>query len=376
MRIFITSFWIACKHSSRRLLCLLCIMIVFAGLGGAALSALPEDSAQKIRVGVRDLDNSTLTRMALQTTLSNQGLSQLFQMEFLGPEDSQEGYDLLLTIPEGFLNSILTGENISPILECTAGSPLEAMLVRQMVWAGTEDLTSAQLGVYTVQEMVEYGKGMSDEEYNRLLMEINLLLMKQMIGRRDLLTNQMISATGTLSLPMYYFISLGTLLLFAYAFLFHSVLSSLKSFAQRLEKGRWAVFGAAAFHLFALETLVLLVVSIAGGTLQWIESLLLGGLVSGFSMLVCACFRDSGRCAGLSLLGSLGLGFCGGMFLPLPLMPKIFRVLAPFNPLWQGQRLFQSLLLGQRIEDFQSLLWIVALWCGCGLLWMGKERPL
>lgn len=102
MRIFITSFWIACKHSSRRLLCLLCIMIVFAGLGGAALSALPEDSAQKIRVGVRDLDNSTLTRMALQTTLSNQGLSQLFQMEFLGPEDSQEGYDLLLTIPEGF----------------------------------------------------------------------------------------------------------------------------------------------------------------------------------------------------------------------------------------------------------------------------------
>ena len=40
MRLFTISLWIACRHSGKKLLCLLCILAVCGLLGYAALGAL------------------------------------------------------------------------------------------------------------------------------------------------------------------------------------------------------------------------------------------------------------------------------------------------------------------------------------------------
>ena len=205
MRLFATSFLIVCKHSGRRLLCLLCVLGVCAALGYAAFSVLPQQEQPKAAVAVVNLDTNPISRMALRSAASMESAEKLLDMQFVTPQQARDGsYAAVITIPEGFIDSILNGENISPVIELDLSSPLEAMWVRQLLDAAAADLTAAQRGVYTVQESVSYGEGMSARQYDQLVMGINMLFVRAFLDRLSLVQEQTLSASGALSLPLYY----------------------------------------------------------------------------------------------------------------------------------------------------------------------------
>ena len=52
MRLFTISLWIACRHSGKKLLCLLCILAVCGLLGYAALGALDTEPPGPVQIAL------------------------------------------------------------------------------------------------------------------------------------------------------------------------------------------------------------------------------------------------------------------------------------------------------------------------------------
>ncbi len=387
MRLFIVSLWIASKHSSRRLLCLLCVFLVLVGLGGLAFTLWSQREPEKAVVAVVNQDRNPLSRQALDWLTKSgsiQGLEGILELRFFDVGEEPEEKDLytaVVTIPDGFLESVLNGTNLSPRLEVDISSPLEAMWVESIAQAGARWLTNAQLGVYTVQEKVDYGRGMDPQSYDLLLAGINLTYLRAFLDRLDPLTIQQISASGGLSLPAYYLLASIVLLLYAYGFLFQPTCADLQKFSQVSGK-RWMPFFANAVHVYLLNLgLCVLGVLISSHLLELpVESVGtlfgLAFLVGGMILLLTVAFQSYTSCAAACLLSALGMGACGGGFLPLPLMPLVFERIAPFLPFWQGMR-----LLGQVFGEPGQPLWQplgmgLLLWTLAAVLWCKRRGAL
>ncbi|WP_195276891.1 ABC transporter permease [Anaerotruncus rubiinfantis] len=339
MKLFATAFYIACKHSGRRLLCLLCVFAVCLGLLGAVFSAVPEKSVPKAEVAIVNLDQNPMSRTLLRSFASMESLSDLFQVSFASPEElDRQHYNAVLTIPDGFLDSVLTGENRSPVLEVDISTPLEAMWVRELAQAGASALTTAQLGVYTVQEAVNYGEGMPRKDYELLLMDVNLTFLKEFLSRLELVAQERLSATGTLSLPLYYAASLCALLFLAYGFLYMPAVRGLKRFAVRARADGMVLFVSAFAHIAVFTAALGLLLFLPachrfGFTMEKLAAFLLFLLlVSGWTLAICLLTESFSACAAASILLSTGMGLCAGGFLPLALMPAAFTGIAGFLP--------------------------------------------
>ncbi len=376
MNLFYTAFRISCKHSGQRLLCLLCVFALCAGLLYGFWAAQPQQESSTAEIAVVNLDSNPLIRLALQSAASAEGLSGLFHLQFVTQEQAQQGsFTSVLTIPEGFLDSILTGENLSPTLELDISTPLEAMWVRQMLQAGADYLTTAQLGVYTVQKSVNYGIEMSAEEYQLLLADINLTIMRAMLGRLELLEQKTLFASGGLSLPQYYFTALASLLLLCYGFLFQPAIQSLWQFSRQVQhptKRRLLLVAAVIHPCFLLCALLLAALLPLGfSAVKLTAALMLALLLGSWGGLLSLLHSKESSCAACCILLHLGCGLAGGSFLPLPLMPEIFSRIAPFLPVYQAQRLC-SVLLGEPLcvaMVWQSILLAGAAFGGSLLLW-------
>ena len=359
MRLFATSFLIVCKHSGRRLLCLLCVLGVCAALGYAAFSVLPQQEQPKAAVAVVNLDTNPISRMALRSAASMESAEKLLDMQFVTPQQARDGsYAAVITIPEGFIDSILNGENKSPVIELDLSSPLEAMWVRQLLDAAAADLTAAQRGVYTVQESVSYGEGMPARQYDQLVMGINMLFVRAFLDRLSLVQEQTLSASGALSLPLYYLAAAVSVLFFCYGFLFQPAIQDLRRFARAAHAR--GLFAAAGLHVFLLMLMAELPIFLFA---CWLDGFAAGKLpvyigfafiASAFAAALSTFFSQWKMCAGACLLLSVGTGLCAGCFLPLALMPEVFSRIAPFTPAGQGLRLCAA-LFGEQLSAAQ--LW-------------------
>ena len=379
MKLFLASLWIATKHSSRRLLCLVCVLAVCIGLLAGSLAAQPVQQTPTARIAVRCLDNHPLIPMAMGALTQSGELSALFAVELLDdPNADTSGYTAVVTLPQGFVESILNGQNHSPVVELNLSSPLEAVFVRQLADGAARALTTAQLAVYTVQEAVDYGKALSPQRYQLLLANINLVFVRAFAQRLELLDVQLLDATGGLTLPRYYLASLVGLLLLAYGFLYLPAVGSLRQFAGCATPGqRRTLWSAAAVHILLLT---LLLTAPLAGLAVWErrppgQTLaawgLLAVLVCGWSMLLTLLLPQKAACSAGCLLLAAGFGLCSGGLLPLPLMPEAFGPLARLLPSTYT-RLLAGVLLGDSLTT-AAAVWAgvlaAALLAGAALLW-------
>ena len=382
MRLLIVSFWIACKHSSRRLLCLLCVFLVLAGLVGLGFALRPQTEYPRAVVAVVNRDQNPLSQQAMEWLAQAgpvQGLEGILELRFLDQEpEPGSGYTAVVTVPDGFLESVLNGSNLSPKLQVDVGSPLEALWVERIAEAGASWLTNAQLGVYTVQEQIGYGRGMDARQYDILLAGINMAYLRAFFDRLDPLEIKELSASGGLSLPAYYLLAAAVVLLFAYGFLFQPACRDLWAFSRSCGR-RISLFFAAAAHVYLLTlVLCILITAAARGLLalqvaSWPHLLLLALLVGGGVCLAAVLFRAYAPCAAACILCALGMGACGGGFLPLALMPVGFERLAPLLPFWQGLRLLGQVFGEPGQPLWQPLAMGILLWAAAALAWFGRR---
>ncbi len=373
--LFWNSFWISFKHSNLRLLCLLCVLLLCTALLTVFFRSLPQNPApEKAKVGIINLDGNAFSVSMMRMALGDAGLSDMIETTDLPPdEESRTEYTAIITIPRGFLESILNGENLSPIVELDWSSPLEAMWVRQMILAGTRALSAAQRGVYAVLEAANWGKDMDEKEYNILMAEVNMQLLNAFFDKLSLLKSQKLSASGSLTLPQYYACALAAFLPFCYGFLFQPAIKNLKRFSQAVQK-KWILFFAGWSHVFLLEALsalpaFLLFAKGKFAVMPW----LIFGFLAGTSAFLCALlFPEQGVCAAAHLALATGQALCGGLLLPLALLPAGFSAVAPFLPVWQGMQLMGT-SMGETVSfGVPFVMGMIMIFVGIPL-WKKKE---
>ncbi|MBQ9166122.1 MAG: ABC transporter permease, partial [Oscillospiraceae bacterium] len=102
----------------------------------------------------------------------------------------------LLILPEGFLDSVLTGEN-KPVTLLTDGQqPLESWLIGELGQSVSRMLAAAQAGIYTVLE--EYDRaGLEEPAREDLIWEVNLAYIGWVADRNDVYETITVSPTGS-----------------------------------------------------------------------------------------------------------------------------------------------------------------------------------
>lgn len=313
----------------------------------------------------------------IHSLLEGENLSQLIEVVLL-PENGEGGGDCtaVLTIPDGFLESVLNGENRSPILLVKLESPLEAMWLRQMAISGARALTGAQHSIYAALEQAQSTPGMDEQRYNFVLADVNLTFLSAFLQRLALLQTKTLSAVGGLTLFQHYLSAIGICLLFCYGFLFHPAIWHLRRFVQASGAGRFSLFLAGALHLLLLQAVFLLPVLLcfSGGVFFgsfWQTLAVLTLLSSGVALFTTLLFPSAGLCSAACLLLTLGQALLGGLLIPLALLPQAFTALAPFLPLWQGAQLLTA-AFGAPLAPQVPLCMALLFFCGAWLLWMRK----
>lgn len=349
MRLFCTAFLLALKHSGLRLLCLLCVFAVCASaVSGVVFAKADSESAarEKAVVAIYSDDDDLLTRQLLNTVVSSSAMSGLIEVRFVNESAADiEEYTAYIHVPAGFLASIMDGTNMSPRVYLNLEAPIAAVFVRQLMFASTSALTSAQHGIYAAQDCVDYGQDMERQRYQAFINAINVRLLSAFMNRLSSAPVVTVSASGAISMPQYYFAAITSLLLLCYAFLYGFTTHNLWRFSHQCQK-KPPLFCAAAAHIFVLSLcatmLCMWASSLLGGKIMIVEACVGAVLVSAFSLMLSLVFTRIKALAAASIMLSLGLGLCSGAFMPLELMPSEFTTLSALLPSGQLSSLFAS----------------------------------
>ena len=378
-RLFYTAFWIACKHSSRGLLCLLCVWLVCGGLlggvVGAAAAKAKEQPLPPMRVAVVNLDDNPMTAGILQSLGGQKEFAGLAELVFYTDRTAVEDARCIITIPQGFLDSVMNGENRSPTVEYDASGVMESLWARQLAVAGARALSAAQRGVYAVQESVDYGGWMDEKTYGMLLGGINMELMRAFLTRDGVVRTQTVYASGTPSLPRYYLAAAFAAFVFGYGFLFYPAVEGLTRFSRDSRRGM-PVFGALFLHMLAFGFVVAcLVFALFAGGFSWAivsNAGLFSLLSAAFSLLFCLLFSSRAACTAGCILFTAGMALCGGLLIPLALMPQSFAAAASFLPLVSAMELTSLAFTGETLPVFlllKTIGFVGAMLAGAAVLW-------
>ena len=248
-----------------------------------------------------------------------------------------------VVLPQGFVQSLMTGENLPPKLVLDASRPLEAMMVAQLAENAARMLAKAQQAV-GYAAAVYSGQQAQTPPLNEVLAQVNLRFAVWVLQRGEMFRTVLVNPTGALMLAQHYL--LCALLFFA--MLCVPVLYRLYSLQEQkgwLARMRGAgcgvgVWMASQVAVGALALFLLLCLLLAAGlalgagfSLWVLPGLALAALfLSCFGFVLC---NLGGPLSSVSLGFLLSLAFwvMAGGVVPLVLLPAPVAALAPLSPL-------------------------------------------
>lgn len=197
---------------------------IAAGVGVYASRAVYADKAVgEIRAGVVAEHEEPMTKMLIQFVQSMDSLKDRVSLELLSEEEARKKLESgelygAVVIPEGMVDSILSGENLpASILFGSGYNQAETLVFAQLAQAGAKLLTTAQAGIYAADAFC-IEKGRQDlksqtEDY------LNEAYLEYALGRASVFQREEVTAVKKTSLSDYYGIS------FVFAFLSFAGLS-------------------------------------------------------------------------------------------------------------------------------------------------------
>lgn len=374
MKLILQGWHIALRRS---LVAVLGILACLALLFTAALTVLrTAPKPEPVRLAIVSLDDSAMPAKLLSSVVASR-FEGVATVTLLGPDETADDFAAVLTLPKGFWNSIMTGENLTPALTVNVSSPLEGLWLHQLAQSAGRTLLSAQNAVGGMLSAM-YAEGFSDDEINKKLFSADMALMESYLTRKDLFGSQILRTTGNVSAVQYYSGSAASFVFFALLFLLFPPLYALRQFSEFSQRRRetFASCLLTAISLFALLcplgvlALGTHVENILGGS-----SILLIIFCASLLVLCVATFRSSATCAaavtGLALIQAL----YGGGLLPEALLPPLLAPLCRLLPLSLMRRLIIDAAFSSGFSDTVAVLvWSTLFVGGALLLWLRKER--
>jgi len=218
--------------------------------------------AGPIYIGIVDLDDSFETRMIL-SVITEQSDDYSVMLRFAnktpsGASEALQNGDIsaIITLPENFGWSILSGENLPFVVTYNAERPLSAALIRITANAFADMLRTGQIGVYvTLNYALE--QDLPRENFDMIFMGVNMRFLGFVLAREDMFVVDSQSVTGGLLIWQSYFIAAYIALMICAAFVMtdairrnfsHHCLISLSNRGISAH----TVFAACAFAYFLL----------------------------------------------------------------------------------------------------------------------------
>ena len=197
------------------------VLCLAAGLSGHFF--LTDGSVvEPITVAVVDLDESIETRMILSAIMDAPEYGELLVFSRPSPADAASILDdgrttAVITLPEGFGNSMTRGENMPFAVAYNRERPLASALVRVVADAFADMLRSSQMGVYVTLNYA-LAQDIPQTQYDMIFMSVNMRFIGLVQNRQDMFVSDIQSVTGELVIWQAYFIAVYIALMMCAAF--------------------------------------------------------------------------------------------------------------------------------------------------------------
>ena len=288
---------------------------------------------------------------ALTETLANYlvSMSDVNQYCDIVPMTEEEALEALergeataaLLLPEGFLESILNGENKSPVVVLDPERALESYLTLWLGEDAADILSTSQAGIYAVLDLYRQSPP-EDLTWDGAVLGINLAYINTILSRSRDFQLETLSSTGVLSVGHHYALSLLAYLPLLGAPMLQGLFASrgVLAWHRRLRGvgfppwlgclGAECAAALVLLPLYLLPFLVLAPGSAAGAVGPCVACAVWSAAFCAFCGTVCAAPAGSAVLAFLS--ATVALFVCGGI-LPPVLLPGPLQAAAPFLPI-------------------------------------------
>lgn len=171
-------------------LCLAVLALLSALTVGVVFAAgLRDDGAPVADVVLCDEDNGLLSRMAVHLVLQQEFAGRSMTVQRAG---RAEGLSLLragrchavIVLPEGYLDSLMTGAAVQLELYLSAAAEKESALVAQLAEVGRLLITAGQYGVFAGEHLI-WEAGLPEAVHAAYLEEINGILLDEALSAYD-----------------------------------------------------------------------------------------------------------------------------------------------------------------------------------------------
>lgn len=298
-------------------------------------------------------DDSTMTKMIINTLTNSEGISSVCNFIKTTNKDSLEllkNNEVIaaITIPKGFMNSLMTGKNYSIIINLPEKLSQYSIILVEISKAIETTLNAAQAGVYTLydfykeQDMLQY-----EDDAN---LALNSIYLTKVFGRASAFQSHTVSATGGLSLIEYYIcagivillLMLGTTFIDSIKSNSHIMNLKLRQAgigSQHIALSKIVAIASALFILIYSAVLVLSLLNILGIlslSLKLHTAFVNSILISFCAACVIVFFvsLSKGRTNGMLLLfmAVTVMCFISGCFIPRLFLPDILKSVSDYLP--------------------------------------------
>lgn len=337
MGLYVASFWMFLKlslrgHGGRGLPCLAVVLAVLAAVPGAVPAGIVA-SPPPARIAVVNRDENPLTAALISRALREESFSGRVEAKLVQEGEDTSDCAAVVRIPEGFLDSVMSGENHAPEVTLRLSSPVEALLVREIALALERDLSNAQAGIQAVLS-APGTRGLSPEERQKLLLDANLFFADAFVSRGGRIAQEELKGAGTLSLPDFAIASGMALLLLCMTFLWADGGGALLGFGrgQRLSAfKRASLAGGVLTGILLFELAVCAALALAMGR-GLRTAAPLAFLAAAFGFFFCSHFGAGESCLRVLVPAVSVMGALGGCFLPSVFLPAALQRAAQFLP--------------------------------------------
>ncbi|MBQ2752228.1 MAG: hypothetical protein IJF25_06590 [Oscillospiraceae bacterium] len=362
MRLILCCCFITLKRGIRAVICAAACLFAVAAVLSAMFAS--RDFAPA-RLAVICHDDSGYIEPIVHSVIDS-GFKGLLSVDFFDSADDTQNHTAVLTLPENFFESVMSGENVEPQLSVNVSSPIEGAWISALAKNAARLLSSAQHVISAVNQAM-IADQIPFEQRQKLIFYTDIELLDNYLTRKGRFESIPLSATGSLSIAEYYAASAVSFVLFTLVFLLFSPIKELFGFAA-FSKRRKRCFAAAFLSCFILSLLLTAVgVAVIGGRISAVISLEFFAaalLLCAMMLLFPAISGDSAGCAALSFGFCLIQAIFGGGILPQALLPAPLAKASEFMPLTLMRNLIADSAFGC---GFDGAL-IAALWCVLPLL--------
>ena len=330
-----------------------------------------ESVKKKIRLGlVGDLSETYLdigivALTDMDTSKYYLDLVELSEEEAKAQLSSGEIYGYVL-IPEGFVQSIVDGEN-KTLTYVASNSPATfgPVMVNEIMQIVSQLVIQGQNGIYGMFEIAdEYG--ISNTVQNRAAIELNVRYVDAVLDREQFYELEYVGLGDGISFTNYYICAFFVLLLFLWGMASPTLLIKRDMSLQRVLYSRGhRVVGLVlgdyyAFLLIPILNLIVLL-GVVGYFSLFVEVIPVVLLVTGMQFFLYELTDNYISGVFVQLFTTVVCAYISGYFYPIYSLPEVFQKLSTFLPTGVAFNYLKELISGNSGEQVRGIVWLYVL---------------